>query len=413
MTFSYIDAKANEFLTQLKKEIDENIGPDYRHHDISDATFTKYCEQHGFDPVVKRTEQKKKENEIVNYKPLEGKNIQHTVNFTVKNQPMEMVRNFDFEKYGSFIKDKNVPFPDIPYIRFAGEDITCGTHMVNGLVMSRGFREILVAPEIKKLDLTIKIPSCNFIEKVKAQGYRLNDTKFVLQFDCHIYSVKILFTHSTDLTKGFRLSFTFDVKDTYTDNNLAIKWIDFICAFFNKKDFYIKEISSKPFNVGNEYTKEIKHNFNDFKKYYDFIKFIELNSDVNFQTYNQCTEHNLTMAYYVASFLARKPLQRICKGGVDISTNELKCDDEFVKRAESKLPVTIVSTDIEEKKFTLNGHTFVIPYTHTIYSPCMVKKISKNKNGNVAADLRYDGDSYQIYFSSQPANEFFPEVKEL
>ena len=49
---SYIDATAKEFLTQLKKEIDENIGPDYRHHDVSEATFTKYCEQNGFDPVV-------------------------------------------------------------------------------------------------------------------------------------------------------------------------------------------------------------------------------------------------------------------------------------------------------------------------------------------------------------------------
>ncbi|WP_315275217.1 SIR2 family protein [Prevotella histicola] len=69
---SYIDATAKEFLTQLKKEIDENIGPDYRHHDVSEATFTKYCEQNGFDPVVKRTEQKKKDNEIVNYTPLKG-----------------------------------------------------------------------------------------------------------------------------------------------------------------------------------------------------------------------------------------------------------------------------------------------------------------------------------------------------
>ena len=410
---SYIDATAKEFLTQLKKEIDENIGPDYRHHDVSEATFTKYCEQNGFDPVVKRTEQKKKDNEIVNYTPLKGNGIEHKVNFTVKNQPMEMAQNFDFEKYGTFIKDRNLPFPDVPYIRFNGDDITNATHMVNGLVMTRGFREILVAPAINTIDLTIKVPGRNFMEKVKGQAYRLNDAKFVIQFDCHIYTVKIVFTHKTDLGGGFSLSFTIDMKETYTDNNLALKWIDFVCAFFNKEDFYIKEISSAVFNTGNEYSRDIKHNFNDFKKYYEFIRYIEMNSDVNFKTYNQCTEHNLTVAYYIVSFLAHKPISCDCKGGMEFSTKELICDDDFVERSESEQPVAIVSTDTEEKRYTLNGHTFVIPYTHNVYSPCIVKKIEKSQEGYMAADLKYDGDSYHIYFSTQSASEFFPNVKEF
>jgi ketosteroid isomerase-like protein len=410
---SYIDATAKEFLTKLKTEIDENIGPDYRHHDVSDPTFTKYCELHGFDPVVKRTEQKKKENDIVNFKPLEGKNVQHTVNFTVKNQPMDKVQRFDFEKYGSFIKDKNLPFPDVPYIRFAGEDLTSGKHMVNGLVMTRGFREILVAPAIKNIDLTIKIPDRNFVEKVKAQGYRLNDTKFVIQFDCHIYTVKIIFTHSSDLTKGFLLTFSFDEKTTYTDNSLAIKWIDFLCAFFNKEDFYIKEISSNVFNVNSQHPGEIKHNFNDYKKYYELIRQIEIDGDVEFKTYNQCTEQNLRIAYYISSFLSQKPIRIACNGGVEISTKELVCDDEFAERAQKKLPVTIVSTDTDKKVFKLNEKTFVVPYTHSVYSPCVVQKIRKGRKGMIAADLKYEGDCYQIYFSSQPANEFFPGVKEF
>ena len=100
-----------------------------------------------------------------------------------------------------------------------------------------------------------------------------------------------------------------------------------------------------------------------------------MNGNVNFQTYNRCTEHNLTVAYYIASFLAHKPINRACKGGLEFSTKELICDDEFIKRAESKLPVSIVSTDIEEKRYTLNGHTFVIPFTHNVYAPCMVTNI--------------------------------------
>jgi len=410
---SYIDSTAKEFLGQLKKGIDENIGPDYRLHDVTEATFTKYCEQHGFDPIVKRTEQIKKDNEIVNFAPLKGKGIEHKVNFTVKNQPKEMAQSFDFEKYGSFIKNRNLPFPDVPYIRFNGDDITNATHRVNGLVMTRGFKEILVAPAINTIDLTIKVPGRNFMEKVKAQAYKLNDTKFVIQFDCHIYTVKIVFTPKTDLGGGFSLSFTFDMKKTYTDNNLAIKWIDFVCAFFNKEDFYIKEISSTVFNTSNEYSTDIKHNFNDFKKYYEFIRYIEMNSDVSFKTYNQCTEHNLTVAYYIVSFLAHKPISCACKGGMEFSTKELICDDDFVERAERKQPVAIVSTDIEEKRYELNGHTFVIPFTHNVYSPCIVKKIEKSQEGYMAADLKYDGDSYQIYFSTQSASEFFPNVKEF
>ena len=413
INISYIDSTAKEFLSQLKKGIDENIGPDYRHHDVTEATFTRYCEQHGFDPVVKRTEQIKKDNEIVNYAPLKGKGIEHKVNFTVKNQPKEMAQSFDFEKYGTFIKNRTLPFPDVPYIRFNGDDITNATHMVNGLVMTRGFREILVAPAITTIDLTIKVPGRNFMEKVKAQAYRLNDSKFVIQFDCHIYTVKIVFTQKSDLGGGFSLSFTFDMKETYTDNNLALKWIDFVCAFFNKEDFYIKEISSTVFNTGKEYSTDIKHNFDDFKKYYEFIRYIEMNSDVDFKTYEQCTEHNLTKAYYIVSYLAHKPISCACKGGMKISTKELICDDDFVERAESKQPVAIVSTDIEEKRYTLNGHTFVIPFTHNVYSPCEVTKIKKGRNGYMTADIKYDRDSYQIYFSSQAANDFFPDVKQF
>jgi hypothetical protein len=413
INISYIDSTAKEFLSQLKKGIDENIGPDYRHHDVTEATFTRYCEQHGFDPVVKRTEQIKKDNEIVNYAPLGGKGIEHKVNFTVKNQPKEMAQSFDFEKYGTFIKNRTLPFPDVPYIRFNGDDITNATHMVNGLVMTRGFREILVAPAINTIDLTIKVPGRNFMEKVKAQAYRLNDSKFVIQFDCHIYTVKIVFTQKSDLGGGFSLSFTFDMKETYTDNNLALKWIDFVCAFFNKEDFYIKEISSTVFNTGKEYSTDIKHNFDDFKKYYEFIRYIEMNSDVDFKTYEQCTEHNLTEAYYIVSYLAHKPISCACKGGIKISTQELICDDDFVERAESKQPVAIVSTDIEEKRYTLNGHTFVIPFTHNVYSPCEVTKIKKGRNGYMTADIKYDRDSYQIYFSSQAANDFFPDVKQF
>ena len=31
----------------------------------------------------------------------------------------------------------------------------------------------------------------------------------------------------------------------------------------------------------------------------------------------------------------------------------------------------------------------------------------------MAADLKYDGDSYQIYFSTQSASDFFPNAKEF
>ncbi len=44
----------------------------------------------------------------------------------------------------------------VSLIRFDGNDITDATHMVNGLVMTRGFRQILVAPAIKEINLTFR-----------------------------------------------------------------------------------------------------------------------------------------------------------------------------------------------------------------------------------------------------------------
>ena len=173
------------------------------------------------------------------------------------------------------------------------------------------------------------------------------------------------------------------------------------------------EISSSSFNLGTNHSEEIRHNYNDYKKYYEFIKYIEMNSNVKFQTYNKCSERNLTVAYYIVSFLEHKPINIRCKGGVEFSTKNLICDDGFVECAKNKQHVTIVSTDNKEKHFSLNGHTFIIPYTHNVFSSCTVTKIKKGRKGMMEADIKFDGDYYMVLFSSKPTIDSFLEGKEI
>ena len=89
------------------------------------------------------------------------------------------------------------------------------------------------------------------MEKVDAKSYCPREGKIVIAFDCHIYETTIQMERKHKDAQGTHLSFTFNFNfhDKYSNNNEAIKWIDFICAFYSNEDVIIREISDIPFNI--------------------------------------------------------------------------------------------------------------------------------------------------------------------
>ena len=230
--------------------------------------------------------------------------------------------------------------------------------------------------------------------------------------DFHIYTLKLIVTINEDapIEQKNNVDFTFKSKDTYTDNSLAMKWIDFISAFFSGEDVYVKEITNVPINSKNT-VKNVDHNFEKHKEYYLNIKQIELMTGEKFSKYYGCSEHAYNVSCILVSYLKHEPVIMSCPGGVKFSA-EVTLLSDFVKNVKEKECISAVSTDVDVS-FKLNDKMFKIPYKHSIYNPCKVEKMNLISKDKINAEFNYEPDKYYVLYSDKSTFEEFPSLKSL
>lgn len=403
---TYYEAYASEFLNELITELKANISKDFKHRDISAEVYTKFCNFHDFTPGVLMPPDG--ENQINVFKPLKNKTIEQQLKFTVDDAYKDIINNMDFEKYGVIID--NPIYPAIPKIEFKGEHLLNCIHSVNGVVIDDEISTILVMPIPKDCELTIRIPSRNFIEKIKGKAYSLNKQKVVFDVDFHIYTMKLVVTINkyAPIDRKYNVDFTFKSKDTYTNNNLAIKWIDFISAFFSGEDVYIKEISDIPFNSNNT-VKNVEHNFEKYKEYYLNIKQIELLTGEKFSLYQDCSEQAYYTSCKLIAYLRHEPVIIKCPGGVIISAEAtISSDCTRTDCEKDEMAAVSTSTDIV---FELNDKTYMIPYMHSLFSPCKATKIKPKGKDKIDIEFKYEADQYYAFYSDKSTFEAFPKMR--
>ncbi len=398
---TYYEANASEFLNELIAELKANISKDFRHGDISAEAYTKFCNFHDFTPGVSMPPDGK--NQINGFKPLENKAIEQQIKFTVDDAYKDIIHNMDFEKYGVLVD--NPVFPTIPKIEFKGEHLLNCIHSVNGIVINDEISAVFVMPVPKDCDLTIRIPSRDFFEKITGKVYALNNQKVVLDVDFHIYTLKLIVTINEEapIEQKCNVNFTFNSKDTYTDNSLAIKWIDFISAFFSGEDVYIKEISDVPFNSKNN-VKNVEHNFEIDKEYYSNIKQIELITGEKFSKYYVCSEQAYYVSCKLVAYLKHEPVIIKCPGGVKGSA-EVTASSDFVKadREKEKMAALSTSSDIV---LELNNKKFRIPYMHSLYTPCKVMIVERRGKDKINIEFKCEADHFYALYSDEEIEEF-------
>lgn len=122
------------------------------------------------------------------------------------------------------------------------------------------------------------------------------------------------------------VTFNFDFKKQYKNNDNAIKWIEVPCALFANEAFIIQELSKFPLNLTSPLQSLEDNNYECFKRYYKDIKRIELAIGKKFKVYNECTEQSWRIAAYICSYLYREPINVRCddKDGLNFSTKTEK-----------------------------------------------------------------------------------------
>lgn len=405
----YFDAVANVFLTQLIEELKEHITEDFKNKYISGETCTRFLKSYQILPTVQTPVQGN--NAIKNVESTTEKPLLHQIQMSVKAEIGEKLKNLDFEKDGELVS--NQFFPQRPCFRIAGENLLKCQHLVNGVVLTSDIKEILVSPVEKKFDLTFQIPSRDFLEMVTAKVYILNDKTIRFDVDCDVYFMRIglhVFQDGSPAT----VTFNFDFKKQYKNNDNAIKWIDVPCALFANEDFIIQELSRFPLNLTSPLQSLENNNYDCFKRYYKDIKRIELAIGKKFKVYNECTEQSWRIAAYICSYLYREPINVRCddKDGLNFSTKTEE-GGELIESFKVNDHISIVTTDERVFKYELNNRTFNIPFGYRILNSCQITNIQKEENGQIFIVFHYDKPTFLLLLSGKSMSEEFPDMKPL
>lgn len=405
----YFDAVANVFLTQLIEELKEHITEDFKNKYISGETCTRFLKSYQILPTVQTPVQGN--NAIKNVESTTEKPLQHQIQISVKAEIGEKLKCLDFEKDGELVS--NQFFPQRPCFRIAGENLLKCQYLVNGVVLTSDIKEILVSPVEKKLDLTFRIPSRNFLEMATAKVYILNDKAIRFDVDCDVYFMRIglhVFQDGSPTT----VTFNFDFKKQYKNNDNAIKWIDVPCALFANEDFIIQELSRFPLNLTSPLQSLENNNYDCFKRYYKDIKRIELAIGKKFKVYNECTEQSWRIAAYICSYLYREPINVRCddKDGLNFSTKTEE-GGELIESFKVNDHISIVTTDERVFKYELNNRTFNIPFGYRILNSCQITNIQKEENGQIFIEFHYDKPTFLLLLSGKSMSEEFPDMKPL
>lgn len=405
----YFDAVANVFLTQLIEELKEHITEDFKNKYISGETCTRFLKSYQILPTVQTPVQGN--NAIKNVESTTEKPLLHQIQMSVKAEIGEKLKNLDFEKDGELVS--NQFFPQRPCFRIVGENLLKCQHLVNGVVLTSDIKEILVSPVEKKFDLTFQIPSRDFLEMVTAKVYILNDKTIRFDVDCDVYFMRIglhVFQDGSPAT----VTFNFDFKKQYKNNDNAIKWIDVPCALFANEDFIIQELSRFPLNLTSPLQSLENNNYDCFKRYYKDIKRIELAIGKKFKVYNECTEQSWRIAAYICSYLYREPINVRCddKDGLNFSTKTEE-GGELIESFKVNDHISIVTTDERVFKYELNNRTFNIPFGYRILNSCQITNIQKEENGQIFIEFHYDKPTFLLLLSGKSMSEEFPDMKPL
>lgn len=406
MHVKYFDAYAKDFLTELTNELQNNISSDFRNKYISADTYARFCSYYNYVPSVSVEPE---ENKIVDCKSLDGQPLSHKFTMTVKNSFGNILLENDFNKNGKIIETHPL-YSHVPCLRLSGEDLIKCQHSVNGIVVDDKIKEIIIGPAEKKVPLTIRIPDEKFFELVDAKGYVLNGNKILLHLGCHIFNLTII-VDIHEQTKN--INFRFDFNSKYQSCDEALKWIKVPIAFFSNKEVYISELSETAFKLDDGRQIE-NHNFYQYQQYYQDIKDIELLTRKKFSVYNECTKERYQMARAVVNFLRHEPfaVPYDSQKGLDYTVTDV--EPGLLKSA---LPVneqvSLVSTETNAKKITLNERLFEIPYTHQIFNSCLVRQISPKDVGQATVNFQYDSQCYYVLYSNKPANEEFPDLRPI
>lgn len=394
----YYDAKAEDFFKDLFLSLDRNIVKDAKRKRISDSSFHKYCEYRKLQIDLKSTSSK---NEISSVKTLD--NGEHIINFRVSNEFAQMVMG-DKRKLTDSLSFHGIP---IPALKIPPEQLLDFKYMVNRVWLSdrSDIASLLIAPTHDEICSQIKIPTRNFREKVNLVRYGsgVNEVTLVLSLDSYTLTMVIEAKSVSDFTINLKVDFS----QKYTDNSLAIHWLNLLMALWNNEKVIFSDLLGKgSFSITNPTIKQQQTDFEKRLAYYNNINEIEDLLGKPFVTYEMYSKDNMERTLIILSYLKKGSYTESIPQNATISFEMSPLDELHIKELQvgvRKYCFGITREAFEELEF--NGQSIKIPFQHELYRECEVIQRDKLPNGNYSLKIKVLTGYVYKWYSDNPEME--------
>lgn len=388
---AYIKATAEEVLDHILNGLKENIVDDYRHKKVSQETYDAFLTMNaGLYTTVTHLEDK---NRIEKIEVAKGTEMDEKVSFTIPEQFKNAIVSKTFNS-DIILNGTNV---HIPALKIPVAEIDIFSHSINGIRFNSkaDISSLIVAPSVDKIPVTLKMKSIGFKETL--MGYRHQEAAAVL---IDIETPICILTISID--KGLsRMNFTINSNEFYTNSTDAIRWINFIIGSFSGESFIINGVSLKTNAIQENEILELKR----IKMYYETIRCIELEGDVDFEIYENYSPENLYNALCVYHYLINKGFSKELPKNATI-TFEIDSRDPHnlpIEKFNKDEFVMIQYTPLGNVE--LNKKIFNIPFCTTVFVNCKAEEVAKIDEYNYKVIMKDKSPNCMVWCSDTPPQQ--------
>ena len=389
---TYIKATAEEVFEKILIGLKENIVDDFRHKKVSQNTYDEFLALNG--GLLTTTTHFEDKNKIEKIQVKDGVQKKEKIDFSVP----EDINNAILQKAFNSKIFLNGTHVSVPALKIPVSELNNFSYTINGIRFSskEDISSLIVAPTVENIPVTFKMPSIDFKETLT--GYRHKEGNAIL---IDVETPICILTMSLDGVSS-DMNITINYNETYTNSSDALKWIEFIIGSFSDKTFFVNGISLKS---NAEACKDLEV-FKKIKLYYETIHRIEMEMDVDFETYENYSEERLYYALCVYHYHINKGFSKELPKNATI-TFEIDSRDPHnvpVEKFNSDEFVMIQCTPLGDVE--INKKKFNIPYCTTVFMDCKAESVEKIDEFNYTVTMKDKSPTCAVWCSDkEPVQE--------
>lgn len=392
---TYIELTGEQFLSLVKKSIDDTIVNDFKESRLEDnRVFYEYLQRRGLNPSIKFGDATNIIEKITGYK---GAPVNPKLNLKITSETADAINQSLFNASQCIPGTKFM----LPAYQIDASSLIDGELRYNDILFGTksDWKNLLVTPSHQLVEWTIKIPSTDFMEKSQVCVFPHGKDSIVFKVDIKIGEISILLRFENHQPVG-KVNIETKFYDTYESSSEALRWIEIPIALFNGKlvDFQL---------FGIEEESQDKHTLKEFmraKLYYQTIKQLELENNIHFSEYNNYSKEGLMCALILKSYLSKHkigyPLVKTFNCELETSEENLEAQN-LIKQGEPN----VMAISYVDFKGNLNGFEFRIPYVNICLQHCIITDYHLIEGNKYALAMVDEAEENIIYGSDTPVNQ--------